>query len=228
MKRIFPFSLAFAIFLIGFTGCIATHVGTMSDSASLGSANFSYKKQNLTGESKAVYILGIGGEARKSLVWEAKQKLMAKNQLQSNQALANLSVSYKTGYYLGPLIMAVRCVVSADIVEFHNGIQVQATIQEAKPHPAAPEVQPVTTPLIRLEPAQPVSQPEEQEQKITYIPLNLSVSDNVFIVNYFSSPVEGKVIGFKDNKVVVEYKNKRNKIKTATLLEYQVQKKTDQ
>lgn len=237
MKRFYSFGILLAIFLFGFAGCIATHVGTMSDSASLGSANFSYKQQNLTGESKAVYILGIGGEARQSLVLEAKQKMMAKNPLQPNQALANLSVSYKTINYFGFLAVEVRCVVSADIVEFYNWPQMKTAVEGAMSTTTASVTQPTATPLTKLEPSQPISppdrkesttQPAGQEPHNPFADRKLNIGDKVFIVNYFYVPVDGTVVGFKGNQIIVEYLNKRGKTKTATLLEYQIQKKSKQ
>lgn len=236
MKRFYSFGIVLAIFLFGFAGCIATHVGTMSDSASLGSANFSYKQQNLTGESKAVYILGIGGEARQSLVLEAKKKMMANNPLQPGQALANLSVSYKTIHYFGILAVVVRCVVSADIVEFYNWPQMKAAVEGEMSTTMAPVMQPTATPLTKLEPSQPISPPAVKEslsQSVGQVPHNpiadrkLNIGDKVSI-NYFFVPVDGTVVGFKGNQIIVEYLNKRGKVKTANFLEYQIQKKSEQ
>lgn len=237
MKHLFTFGIALAIFLFGFAGCIATHVGTMSGSASLGSANFSYKQQNLTGESKAVYILGIGGEARQSLVLEAKKKMLAKNPLQPGQALANLSVSYKTIHYFGILAVVVRCVVSADIVEFYNWPQMKEAVEGAMSTTTAPVAQPSTTLLTKVDPAQPfsppaakesISQPAGQQPHNPFADRKLNIGDKVLIVNYFFVPVDGTVVGFNGNQITVEYLNKRGKVKTANLLEYQIQKKSEQ
>jgi hypothetical protein len=103
------------VFLLG--GCSAAHFGTMSNSASLDSANFSYVKQNIKGKSQATYVFGIGGLAKESLVNEAKQKMLAENPLKDNQALANLTVSYKGSHYL-MLFGTMECTITADVVQF--------------------------------------------------------------------------------------------------------------
>ncbi|GAB3541454.1 hypothetical protein GCM10027443_40750 [Pontibacter brevis] len=92
----------------------------MASSASLNSANFAYAKQNIKGESTATYVFGIGGMAKESLVANAKQQMLASNPLSANQALANLTVSYKSSFYLGLLYRTVTCTVTADVVEFNN------------------------------------------------------------------------------------------------------------
>ena len=99
------------------TSCSAGHTGYMSSSASLSSANFSYVKQNIKGEATATYILGIGGLAKETLVDDAKQNMLAQNQLKNNQTLANLTVNFKISRYLG-FYATAKCIVTADIVEF--------------------------------------------------------------------------------------------------------------
>ena len=100
-----------------FTSC-ATHQGLMQNSASLSSANFSYVKQQIQGKASATYIFGIGGLGKKTLVDNAKQRMIKSNLnlLSSNQALANITVNFKTSYYL--LFMNVGCTVTADVVQF--------------------------------------------------------------------------------------------------------------
>ncbi|MDV7396293.1 DUF6567 family protein, partial [Arthrospira platensis SPKY1] len=92
----------------------------MVGSASLDSPNFEYKKKDVTGEAVATYFLGIGGVSKQSLVFEAKQNMLRANPLLKNQALANVSVSYKWTGFLGFVFVTVKCNVSADIVEFES------------------------------------------------------------------------------------------------------------
>ncbi|MBF2709315.1 hypothetical protein IR213_12040 [Flavobacterium soyangense] len=100
------------------TSCSAVHSGSMENSASLSSANFSYVKQNIEGKAQATYVLGIGGLAKETLVNNAKQKMLAENPLRDNQTLANLTVNFKKSYYLGLIYSTVKCTVTADVVEF--------------------------------------------------------------------------------------------------------------
>ena len=111
------FAITIAVFI---TSCAAIHGGFMENSASLCTNNFSYVKMNVQGTATATYFLGIGGLAKQTLVNDAKKQLLANNPLQSNQTLANLTLNWKSSYYLGFLFIEVRCTVTADIVEFFN------------------------------------------------------------------------------------------------------------
>lgn len=117
MKKITSTSIFSIVILLFLTSCAAFHSGYMSNSASLGAANFSYVKQNIKGEDTASYFFGIGGMAKETLVNNAKQKMIASNPLSSNQALANITVNFKSSFILG-IFYTVRCIVTADIVEF--------------------------------------------------------------------------------------------------------------
>ena len=109
------FAITIAIFI---SSCAAVHSGYMSNSAALGSANFSYVRQNIKGEATATYIFGIGGLAKETLVDNAKQQMIASNPLKSNQTLANLTVNFKSSMYFGLIYKTVKCTVTADVVEF--------------------------------------------------------------------------------------------------------------
>ncbi len=112
LKSIFAFTIAIFI-----SSCAAFHSGYMTNSAALSSANFSYVKQNIKGQSTATYVLGIGGLEKVTLVDNAKQQMLATNPLKSNQALANLTVNFKYSFYFG-VFSSVNCTVTADVVEF--------------------------------------------------------------------------------------------------------------
>jgi hypothetical protein len=117
MKNIILRSTVILFITLLLTSCSAGHMGYMANSASLSSANFSYVKQNIKGESKATYVLGIGGLAKETLVNDAKQKMLLENPLKSNQALANLTVNFKISHFL-IFYAKAKCTVTADIVEF--------------------------------------------------------------------------------------------------------------
>lgn len=116
MKTNFLKVSLFAAIALIFSSCVALHNGYMSNSASLSSANFSYIKKDAKASETATYFLAIGG-FKESLVAKAKEKLIAENSLQDNQALANITVNFKNSSYFG-IVTTVKCTISADIVEF--------------------------------------------------------------------------------------------------------------
>ena len=44
--------------------------------------------------------------------------MLVASPLKGNQALVNLTVNFKSSYYLGFLVMTQKCIVTADVVEF--------------------------------------------------------------------------------------------------------------
>ena len=84
------------IFFITFllSSC-AIHSGIMSDSASLSSNNFKMVRY-AEGKSVTTKIFGFGGLAKNALVAEAKKDLIQNNPLREGQALANVTVDFKT------------------------------------------------------------------------------------------------------------------------------------
>ncbi|MBE9467765.1 MAG: hypothetical protein IMY72_05505 [Bacteroidetes bacterium] len=116
MKKIFKL-LSFVVgFLFIFSSC-AVHNGYMNNSASLSQANFSYVNTNISGKASTLKFLGIGGLGRRAIVSEAKENMLMKNPLKSNQTLANITINWKMGFYL--IVMTNTCTVTADIVEFY-------------------------------------------------------------------------------------------------------------
>ncbi len=99
-----------------FTSC-AMHNGYMVNSASLSSSNFKYVNKEVTGTAIASYVIGIGGISKATLVGLAKQNLIEYYPLKENQALANITINWKTTYVL-PFAITNRCTITADIVEF--------------------------------------------------------------------------------------------------------------
>lgn len=212
MKRnLLKLSLVFFIFPL-LSGCIASHVGNMTGSASLDAPNFMYKKQDVYGTSKAVYVLGIGGVARQSLILEAKRNMLKANPLRNNQALANVAVSYKSSAFLGFIVTTVNCTVSADIVEFDT-----PQIDLSQPQSQNPES------LYGENFSEEDSETQIENTEIdTKTPIN--VGDKVNVVHYFNRPVNGKVIEINDRGYVVEYERSNGRFKQVTVLEFQVEK----
>ena len=114
IKQVFPIVLALLL-----SGCAAFHSGYITDSASLGQANFSYENQ-VEGVANATYVFGIGGLGRQALVSEAKEQMRLEEPLGDNEAYANITVNWKTSYIMFGLIMNVKCTVTADIVKFNK------------------------------------------------------------------------------------------------------------
>ncbi len=89
----------------------------MSDSASLGQANFRYVQTDATGYSQIFQLGTLGGVGKRSLVADAKEALVRSiGGLESNQTLANVTVNFKTSNYA--VVTVTKCLVTADVVEF--------------------------------------------------------------------------------------------------------------
>ncbi len=63
--------------------------------------------------------MGIGGFSKQAIADEAKEELLKENSLGNNQALANITVNYKSKYFFG-LYQEVICTITADVVEFNK------------------------------------------------------------------------------------------------------------
>lgn len=235
MKRdLLKFSVLVLIFSI-FIGCVASHKGSMSGSASLAAPNFIYKKQNVYGKAQATYFLGIGGVARQSLVFEAKKDMLEKNPLLPNQALANITVSYKSTGFLGLIITTVNCIVSADIVEF---VPIQSNFTQSQN--LTPEVpynisSSVDFKADNKDNEKYLNEPIKVDDKVRsinkdnkeneiYLNESIKVGDKVRVINYFSKPVEGKVVEIKKGDYIVEYIRSDGKTKRIRVLAFQVEK----
>ncbi len=114
MKRVFRL-LIIVIGVLSFSSC-AVHNGYMNNSASLSQANFSYAQTSISGTASTLKFLGIGGLGKSAIVEEAKKDMLKKHPLQSNQALANITVNWKNGFYF--IVLTNKCTVTADVVEF--------------------------------------------------------------------------------------------------------------
>lgn len=95
--------------------CSAVYFGTTTGGASLSSNNFRTVTMAI-GTASTRSILGIGGTKKDALVLEAKKNLLQNNPLKENQALANVTVDFKSSSVL--IVRGQKATVSADIVEF--------------------------------------------------------------------------------------------------------------
>ena len=116
MKKILRL-LAFVSIIISLNSC-AIHTGYMNNSASLSQANFKYVQSGIMGTANTTHFLGIGGLTRSAIVEEAKHNMLKNRPLRHNQALANITVNWKTGFYF--IISTRKCIVTADVVEFYS------------------------------------------------------------------------------------------------------------
>lgn len=107
-----------ALFSLIISSCASYHVGYITDSASLSSDNFSYVERQLQGSSEADYYFTFGSINKESLVQEAKAAILEEHPLEDNQALANITVEYRTQNYLFYVYIKRICTVTADIVAF--------------------------------------------------------------------------------------------------------------
>lgn len=114
MKKNFVKALFSLAVLVLFSGC-AIHGGIMSDSVALSENNFKMMRY-VEGSSKTTKVFGIGGLAKNALVAEAKKNLMQNYPLQEGQALANVTVDFKTSIVF--FVVTTRATVTADVVEF--------------------------------------------------------------------------------------------------------------
>lgn len=213
MKKNICISVLTILLATFFSSCISTHVGNMSGSAALSEPNFSYEQQDISGEATSSYFLGILGGFGQSLVAEAKKDMLKKHPLQRNQALANVSVSYKTTYFLGYIVVTVKCIVTADIVEFSSLSSENVLSQKKGDHQNE-------TKSINVREDNQIDSNQES------IPMTdtIKIGDTVRVVNYFSQPVEAVVRNIKDGNFTVEYTKKNGKIKKVEVLEFQVER----
>ena len=102
------------------TGCVASHSGVLLNQTTvqLSQNNFSYVATNQIGEATVTYIFGIGGMARKSLIYDAVKDLRTKRKLEDGQAWVNQTENFKTTIKLG-IIVTTTCTVTADVIQFY-------------------------------------------------------------------------------------------------------------
>ncbi|MFP4471548.1 MAG: DUF6567 family protein [Bacteroidales bacterium] len=114
MKRKLTLLISIAAMAVLFSSC-AVHNGIGMSNASLSENNFKIVKF-AKGDVATTKIFGLGGLSKNAMVAEAKQELLADYPLQEGQALANMTVDWKIGFYF--FVVVTKCTVTADIVQF--------------------------------------------------------------------------------------------------------------
>jgi len=89
----------------------------ITGTANLTSNNFTVVAREVRGSAQTFIFAGFGGWSVDGLVYEAKKNLLKDHELKSNQALANVTVDFKTSVYL-VLGVTKECFITADNVEF--------------------------------------------------------------------------------------------------------------
>ena len=105
--------------------------GNFSTNASLSSNNFEIKEV-ATASAKTTSVLGFGAK-HTGLVQEAKANLYKSYNLKKNQTLANPTIDINHTYYL-LLVKVTRVILTADIVEFTDGVgSDESIVRELEP-----------------------------------------------------------------------------------------------
>ena len=194
MKRVFRL-LIIVIGVLSFSSC-AFHNGYMNNSASLSQANFSYTQTSISGTASTLKILGIGGLGKSAIVEEAKKDMLKNNPLKSNQALANITVNWESGFFL--IVMTNKCTVTADIVEFYSGNKSDAA--ELKGENGNTQTNPTVTEKKIM-----------QEKNNTEA--SFKVGDKVFYQDSFKK-IECTIYKVEGEKYYIKYTDKNGQEKT--------------
>ena len=125
MKQICAF-FAFLCMLLQ-SSCMSLHKGSIQQSSFSAKNNFKIVS-TIEGNSKATYVLGIGGNNKDGLVKEAKKNMYMYYTLDANQILTNITTDVKTTFFILPILYMKRQVfVSADVVQFSDSSLINTT-----------------------------------------------------------------------------------------------------
>ena len=112
--------LSIVVIVLFLSSCAIPKGGFITSTTSLSSNNFK-TVQHLEGHSQAIFIVGFGGAlGQKGLVANAKENLLKSNpdgRLKDGQALANVTIDFKTTY-ITFVYVTYSCTMTADVVEF--------------------------------------------------------------------------------------------------------------
>ena len=109
--------IALIIGVFSISSC-AFHNGYINNSVSLNQVNFKYTEFSISGTSSTLKIFGIGGLNKYAIVEEAKVEMLKSHPLKPNQALANITLNWKSEFYF--MVIINHCTMTADIVEFND------------------------------------------------------------------------------------------------------------
>lgn len=106
MLKIYVVLLIFSL-----SGCVAIHSGNVST----GAVPECPRIYSIYGESKATYVLGIGGLNKSALILEAKENLYKSNKIKPSQKLSNFTLDNRISNFL--LFSICKVIVSADVFD---------------------------------------------------------------------------------------------------------------
>lgn len=114
------FLIFISLVMCFFSSCISIQKGSITQNSFSVKNNFEIVK-TIEGNSKATYILGIGGNLPNGLINEAKKNMYSNNKLQPNQNLTNITTDVKTTFFIFPLLYSRQSVfISADVIQFND------------------------------------------------------------------------------------------------------------
>ena len=113
--------ILFSSIILGLSSCISFNKGSIiQNNQTITKDNFAIVK-TISGEAKATYILGFGGNKRNGLTKEAKENMYKSHQLSNNQNITNVTVDTKRQYFILPFIYNNETViVSADVIQYYE------------------------------------------------------------------------------------------------------------
>jgi len=97
----------------------AFHSGLMTGNAALNDANFKTVDYAI-GSSETTKVFGFGSVATDGLMLEAKRNMYESYPLNPGQAYANVSVDFKTAYFL--VVVKTKAIITADVVDFNENL----------------------------------------------------------------------------------------------------------
>jgi hypothetical protein len=196
-KVIYPF---FVIVVFTLSSC-AIHNGYMNNSASLSQANFSYVGNEISGTASTMRVFGIGGLNKQAIVAEAKRNMLKNHPLKENQALANITVNWKLGFYL--IVVNDKCTVTADIVEFKSGL---STKKEDLTTTSNDLTEENNNEIVK---DSIINEIAKDPKYIILETSNFKVGDSVEIDQYYAPPILGVIVKIENNRYYyVSYKSK--------------------
>lgn len=79
---------------------------------------------SVKGDSRSLYVLGIGGLSKSALIADARKKMIQNSDfIGSSKAIINESVEIRSAFYL--LVWVKKVTVSANIIEFFDKTEIK-------------------------------------------------------------------------------------------------------
>ncbi len=110
-------SILFLFIALLMSSCFAIHSGNIS--SDVVESNMSYV-ETVSGESKSIIVLYIGGSGKNALVQKAKTELEESRFLNPNERYINYTIDRKDAYYFFGLVLIQKLTLHADIVAINQ------------------------------------------------------------------------------------------------------------